>query len=211
MNPPRLAAPDRRRQLLDTALDFFSRRSFEGVTTKEIAAAAGVTEAIIFRHFPTKQILYNSVLDYGYESGQLQPLLDEWKSLMDANDDTGLFGSIIRHMIAGYRTDARVKRALLFAALEGHKTGLEQHRDRMIPVFEPVIQYIARRQNEGALRSIDPTAVIIALVGMSNNYGMLTEFFGFCTGMSDEAVTEYFLDIFLRGIQTAHELHKDHQ
>jgi AcrR family transcriptional regulator len=50
----RLPASDRRRQLVETALDFFSREGLGGTVTKEIAAAAGITEAIIFRHFPTK-------------------------------------------------------------------------------------------------------------------------------------------------------------
>ena len=66
---PRLPAEDRRRQLLETALGLFSKKGFDGTTTKEIAAAAGVTEAIIFRHFPTKQELYSAVLDYKHESG----------------------------------------------------------------------------------------------------------------------------------------------
>src|SRR3982751_707968 len=61
--PQRLPASDRRRQLVETALDIFSRKGFGGTTTKEIAAAAGVTEAIIFRHFPSKADLYNAFLD----------------------------------------------------------------------------------------------------------------------------------------------------
>ena len=67
---PRLAASDRRRQLLDTALDLFSRKGFEGTTTKEIAAAAGVTEAIIFRHFPSKHALYADLIDEHHTSSQ---------------------------------------------------------------------------------------------------------------------------------------------
>jgi TetR/AcrR family transcriptional regulator len=49
--PTRMSASDRRNQLIDVAIDLFSRKGFGGTTTKEIAAAAGVTEAIIFRHF----------------------------------------------------------------------------------------------------------------------------------------------------------------
>ena len=41
----RLPASDRRLQLVETALDFFSRKGFSGTTTKEIPAAAGVTGA----------------------------------------------------------------------------------------------------------------------------------------------------------------------
>jgi TetR/AcrR family transcriptional regulator len=207
----RLPASDRRRQLLETALDLFSRKGFDGATTKEIAAAAGVTEAIIFRHFPNKQTLYNAVLDYHHESSEMDACTKEWKAFMDANDDVGLFRSLIRNMIAGYRHDPRVKRALLFAALEGHETGLAQHRNRALPIFEPIVHYIERRQSEGAIRAAHPAAVITALVGLANHYGMLTEFFGFCTGLSDEEVTDNFLDIILHGLQPAPTSEKDTQ
>jgi TetR/AcrR family transcriptional regulator len=203
--PPqhRLPASDRRRQLLETALDLFSRKGFQGTTTKEIAAAAGVTEAIIFRHFPNKQALYNAVLDYPHESGELSALFEEWKGFMAANDDPGLFRSMIHHMIAGYRRDARSKRTLLFAALEGHQTGLEHHRNRSMPIFEPIFQYIVRRQNEGALRPGNPAAIIAAVIGVAAHYGMLTEFFGFCTGMDDAEATDHFVDLILHGVQPA--------
>src|ERR1035441_7373591 len=91
----RLPASDRRRQLVETALDCFSRKGFGGTTTKEIAAAAGVTEAIIFRHFPSKQDLYNAVLDQHHDSGQLAECIEQWKICMDRNDDEGLIRAII--------------------------------------------------------------------------------------------------------------------
>src|SRR5579872_4556577 len=103
----RLAATDRRRQLLETALDLFSRKGFEGTTTKEIAASAGVTEAIIFRHFPSKQALYTAVLDFHHEAGEYDACLAEWKILMDNNDDEGLIRAIIDRIIQSFRKDAR--------------------------------------------------------------------------------------------------------
>ena len=201
MSTPRLHAEDRRRQLLDTALDIFSRKGFQGTTTKEIAAAAGVTEAIIFRHFPSKQALYTAVLDYDHDTGQVSSLFEQWQRFMDANDDVGLFRSILTCVLGSYRRDSRLKRVLLFAALEGHETGLAQHRQRSLPIFEPIIQYVARRQKEGAIRPGDPAAIVAAVAGMAGYYGMLTGFFGFSTGLSDEQVEENFLDIILHGVK----------
>src|SRR5712692_4819660 len=59
----RLAAGDRRRQILSVATKLFSRRGFRGTTTRQIAERAGVNEAILFRHFPRKEELYWAVLD----------------------------------------------------------------------------------------------------------------------------------------------------
>src|SRR3954454_14024548 len=112
----RLPASDRRRQLIETALDFFSRKGFEGATTKEIAAAAGVTEAIIFRHFPSKQALYTAVLGYHHESGEFDRFLNRLRVFIDANDDIGVFRELIRMVVEGFRRYSRFHRALLFAA-----------------------------------------------------------------------------------------------
>ncbi len=120
---------------------------------------------------------------------------------MDANDDLGLFRSLVERVIEGYRRDARVQRALLFAALEGHKTGLEQHRERSLPVFELLCQYVARRQSEGAIRpNLSAAAIVGALVGAAAHFGMMTEFFGFCQAASDSEVAGAFLEILLHGI-----------
>ncbi|MCU1327285.1 MAG: transcriptional regulator, TetR family, partial [Bryobacterales bacterium] len=85
-----MAAEDRRRQLIETAIDLFSQKGFAGTTTREIAAAAGVTEAIIFRHFATKQDLYAAILDTHSVTCD-EAWLGEAQSLMDADNDQALF------------------------------------------------------------------------------------------------------------------------
>src|SRR5260370_42373215 len=64
----RLAAPDRKKQLIDMAMKLFSEQGFDGTSTREIAKAAGINEAIIFRHFKTKEDLYRAVLADRIES-----------------------------------------------------------------------------------------------------------------------------------------------
>src|SRR5215470_19366120 len=59
----RCSAEARRQQIVSVAADLFSKRGFSGTTTKEIAERAGVSEAIIFRHFATKRDLYSAIID----------------------------------------------------------------------------------------------------------------------------------------------------
>src|ERR1017187_3144659 len=198
---PRLHASDRRLQLIETALDFFSRKGFSGTTTKEIAAAAGVTEAIIFRHFPTKQDLYNAVLDQHHESCQLGECIAQWKSCMDRNDDAGLIRAIVERVIEGFRKDLRVHRVLMFAALEGHETALEYNRQFSLPILDLLWQYVARRQSEGALRGTDPGAIIAAAYGMAAQFATMTQLYGFRTTTTDSQITDRFVDIVMHGIQ----------
>jgi AcrR family transcriptional regulator len=65
---PRLTAVERRRAVLDTACRVFSKSSYRGATTAEIARAAGITEPILYRHFGSKRDLYLACLDEAWES-----------------------------------------------------------------------------------------------------------------------------------------------
>ena len=59
-----MSGDERRSQILHVAIKLFSQNGFRGTTTKEIARAAGVSEAMVFRHFATKEELYHAILDY---------------------------------------------------------------------------------------------------------------------------------------------------
>src|SRR5215210_3469870 len=60
----RMAGEERRLQILLVAISLFAQKGFRGTTTKEIAQAAGVSEAMVFRHFATKEELYSAILDH---------------------------------------------------------------------------------------------------------------------------------------------------
>jgi hypothetical protein len=100
-----------------------------------------------------------------------------------------------------YRRDARINRVLLFAALEGHQAGLEQHRQRSLPLYERLCQYVARRQSEGALRPGNPGALLIAVVGAAVYFAQMAELFGFSINCDDSQISEEFLEILLNGIK----------
>lgn len=59
----RLPAAERRSAIVAAALQVFGSGSYAGSTTAEIARAAGVSEPIIYRHFPSKKELWFACLD----------------------------------------------------------------------------------------------------------------------------------------------------
>jgi AcrR family transcriptional regulator len=65
----RMGNEKRSKQILETACRLFANKGYDAVTTKEIAKATNCSEALIFRYFPTKEIIY-------------QELFDEWKAGM---------------------------------------------------------------------------------------------------------------------------------
>ncbi len=59
----RLRADDRRTQILAAALEVFAEQGFHGTRTRELARRAGVSEALVFSHFPTKEALIRAIID----------------------------------------------------------------------------------------------------------------------------------------------------
>jgi TetR/AcrR family transcriptional regulator, transcriptional repressor of aconitase len=63
----RLDNDERRKAIVAAAVPLFARKGFAGTTTKELAEAAGISEALLFRHFPSKKNLYGEILRLGCE------------------------------------------------------------------------------------------------------------------------------------------------
>src|SRR6266849_3335368 len=64
----RLSAEARRAAVLDTACRVFSKSSYRGATTAEIAREAGISEPSLYRHFGSKRDLYLACLDEAWRS-----------------------------------------------------------------------------------------------------------------------------------------------
>jgi AcrR family transcriptional regulator len=59
----RLPAPERRRQLLDTAIEVFATNGFHQTSMNDVAEAAGVTKPVLYQHFASKRQLYLESLE----------------------------------------------------------------------------------------------------------------------------------------------------
>ena len=63
----RLDSDERRKAIVGAAVPLFARKGFAGTTTRELAEAAGISEALLFKHFPSKQSLYREIRQLGCE------------------------------------------------------------------------------------------------------------------------------------------------
>jgi TetR/AcrR family transcriptional regulator len=196
----RLAATDRRRQLIEAAMDLFARKGFAGTTTREIALAAGVSEAIIFRHFRTKRELYTAIIEHNIHSAGTQQILAGLEACMKRRDDEGLFRTIAREVILGHRKDARFERLMLHAGLEGHELATIYQREFGLPMFASLRAYLDRRQRSGALRHMDSGAMIVAIAGMASYFALNTGERDSLDLKDDQAV-EAFTSIMINGVR----------
>jgi AcrR family transcriptional regulator len=84
----RLTAGERRQAVLDTAGTVFSRSSYRGATTAEIAREARISEPILYRHFGSKRDLYLACLDEAWRT--FREIAEE----AIAEDPNGCLGAI---------------------------------------------------------------------------------------------------------------------
>lgn len=59
-----MTAEDRKRAIVRAALPLFARKGFAATTTRELANAAGVSEPLLYRHFPGKEALYEEIQNF---------------------------------------------------------------------------------------------------------------------------------------------------
>jgi AcrR family transcriptional regulator len=57
----KLSAEERRAAIIHAVRTVFADKGFHGTTTRELAEAAGVSEALLFKHFPNKEALYSAM------------------------------------------------------------------------------------------------------------------------------------------------------
>jgi TetR/AcrR family transcriptional regulator len=201
-NTPRMPGEDRRRQLLRVAIDSFARNGFSGTKTKDIAAAAGVSEAILFRHFVSKEDLYHAILDEKEATMGGERWFVEMNELAERRDDRGLFRHVACQIIRSFREDAAFHRLLLYASLEGHLLADLFHERFGLPMGDFLARYIALRQKEGAFRDCDPGAAVMFVIGSTVHHAMSLHVMGVKHGeLSEDALVGQFVDLMMGGLE----------
>jgi AcrR family transcriptional regulator len=97
-NVPRLSAEARKEAIVEAVQDVFAEKGFDGTTTRELAKAAGVSEALLYKHFPSKESLYAAMLD-GCAKG---PTFAEASRILGLDASTSTLVVMVHFMISHY-------------------------------------------------------------------------------------------------------------
>lgn len=200
--PPtkRLSSTDRRAAIVREAVRLFAERGFRGATTRELAAAVGVSEPVLYEHFRTKRELYEAILDVKSREG-----VDRFAALtgahLDGGDDRGFFEGLADVVLDFYKSNPDYVRLLLFSALESHELG-EMFYLRHRKIFlGPVTGYIERRAGEGAFRKVDALLAARAFAGMVAHIGQqLVLFPKIAPRIGRKRLVRVLVAIFLEGL-----------
>ena len=204
----RMTGDKRREQILETAVNLFSQRGFKGTTTKEIARAAGVSEAMVFRHFENKDALYEAILDTkGCQDGVRRFPWEENEALKKAiavKDDIGVFYNIALDALNKHQKDVAFMRLLFYSALEEHELAERFFHEFIERVYQFIGGYIAERQQDGAFRDVNPRIAVRSLLGMLIHHSLnniLWDKKRRLLNVSNEVAAKNFAEILLSGIK----------
>ncbi|MBV9863362.1 MAG: TetR/AcrR family transcriptional regulator [Alphaproteobacteria bacterium] len=116
----RLDSDERRKAIVQAAVPLFAKNGFAGTTTRELAEAAAISEALLFKHFPSKQLLYREILRLGCEG---DPALERLAALPPSTAAlVRMMHFMVRHFLIGderdrAEMDSRL-RLVLYSCLE---------------------------------------------------------------------------------------------
>lgn len=196
-----MTSAQRRSQIVETAVNLFSQNGFRGTTTRELAAAVGVTEPVLYQHFATKKDLYLAIVEHMLEhiTNRFESRIED---LPDGATDEQYFRWLVEQIWDWYAEDLRFVRLLTFSALEGHELSELWHERAMSTLLEHLCRVVDSRMEAGEFRAMPPMLAAEALLGPVAHVCMLTMLFK-CRlpGITKEAVVNEFVEIYLNGIR----------
>jgi AcrR family transcriptional regulator len=193
-------ADERRVQILREAARCFGTRGFRGTTTRDVATAVGITEAALYRHFPSKEAIYAAILDARMA---VPEVIAHLAPFARANDDYQVFMQLALALLEAVEADPSFLRLLLYSALESHEMARPFYETRVRRMREFLARYIARRTRAGAFRNLDPALSARAFIGMVADHIILRQVFQQrdTDPVTPEHIAETFTSIFLEGMR----------
>jgi AcrR family transcriptional regulator len=168
----RLPAEERRAAVLAAASAIFSRSTYRGTTTAEIAKHAGVTEPVLYRHFASKRDLYIACLEEAWRDTQelwdaavaeeLDPtrwLMAMGKAYLTARDRRGQLAHLWLQALTEVSDDPEIRK---FA------------RRQLLAVHAYVADVMRRSQEAGGIlreRDVDSEAWVFISLGLLATVG----------------------------------------
>ncbi|MFV0387151.1 MAG: TetR/AcrR family transcriptional regulator [Pyrinomonadaceae bacterium] len=200
----RMPADQRREQILDAAISEFSENGFRGTTTKRVAEVAGVSEALVFKLFATKEDLYSAILDYKALKTGFDANFIELREAFEAKDDFEVFRGMALRAFRKHRNDTDFLRLLLYSGLESHELSTIFFNSFVVTTYDILSSYIKQRQKDGVFIEIEPRLVVRAFLGMVTHHSLNNTLWKDrqkLLDISDEDAAEGFAKILLNGIK----------
>lgn len=195
-----MSAAQRKAAIVDAAIDLFAKSGFRGTTTRELAAAVGVSEPVLYRHFTTKRALYDAILEAKTKETPADAEM-ELQKLSQTGDNRALFRRLAGLLLDWYLKDPRHARLLMFSALEEHELSRLFYERQVACFYDWITGHLEREMKKGVFRPMNPLLAARSFAGMLVHQGMVYAIYrpGDLHG-GREAVIDTVVNLFLDGI-----------
>jgi len=192
-----MKANNTRARILEAALKSFSKKGYLGATTREIAREAGIAEVTLFRHFPSKEKLFEEVIS-------AHSFLPTLKGLLPAAS-TMSFEEALTLIAVRFLETLNLRKdmiRIMHSEMQRYPEKIHRIYHAFVDeVRDTLASYFSDLQREGVLRQFD------AALGARAFFGMFLSYFnaeGFLMRKKyrstdvDETIRQY-VGIFVKG------------
>jgi TetR/AcrR family transcriptional regulator len=148
------------------AVRVFAESGYEGASIATVADNAGLSKQNLMYYFPTKQALYERVLD---------DVLDDWLERMDtladpAQEPRDMLRAYIQAKLRFSRENPWASRVYAMEVISGAPMFGEQIRERVVPLVRKDIDVFERWIAEGRIAPVNATHLLFAIWAMTQSY-----------------------------------------
>lgn len=152
---------ERKKQLLQVALDVFIEKGYYGTSTREIARRAGVSSGLLFHYFSNKDSIYRELVKIGIEEMKINTeiameapceyLFQTMKNVFEQLENNPSFGKMFVFMDNAQYTAVNDKEVELLL--------------KSIDICSQWIPVILQGQRRGEFREGNPHSLCVAILG----------------------------------------------
>jgi AcrR family transcriptional regulator len=161
--------------MLSTAASLFAKFGYNGVSTREIASAAEVSEVTIYRHYPRKRDLYVAVL--GAELQRVQLRGELLTRLAEAPNGRAALASTFELITTTLAQQPQMLRLLQYSVLELSDDIDPLLRKHLGQLVEVVARYLEPWIQRGELRCSNAKTLVLTLIAIVLSRGPLRRVF----------------------------------
>ncbi|MBC3907301.1 TetR/AcrR family transcriptional regulator [Undibacterium umbellatum] len=153
-------------RIMQAAVEVFAEAGYAGTALASIAERAGLSKQNLLYYFPTKQILYEKVLDQ---------VLDQWLDRMNIladpeQDPATLLRNYIRAKLRFSREQPQASRVYAMEVISGAPVYAETMRNKILPLLQKDIAVFEAWMAAGKIAAVNTTHLLFAIWAMTQSY-----------------------------------------
>jgi AcrR family transcriptional regulator len=177
---------DKRQQIIETALQLFAEKGFEGTSIRDIAEKATVNVAMVNYYFGTKEKLFEKIVEY--KSSATRGLLDEIlhnKDLAHIEKIEAIIDSYIEKLFTHRMFHRLVQQELILNQRENLQSAIVNNFILNVMIVKSIIESGIK---EGEFKKVDIELTIATLNGTINQVLLSKKFCNRLMNKSDDYV-----------------------